>query len=214
MNRRRVAALVVLVAVSCGAIAIGVGVSRRRVADTAEVSAHDRANAPRSHSKPGAVYSASGASSGQEDAKPEGNTKLEGERFAVPAAGTTELPVSEIPDADAEKRRQWFWLQLRSFAVEADLTEAQWQTLLGDLSDLALSGIAAHSTAAEENSSMEDANRLTDELALEFEERCASWMTAKQRRVFWFRFHPSAMLTVARQLRTFDPLVRVSAARP
>jgi hypothetical protein len=152
------------------------------------------------------VNSASGTSGGQEDAKPEG------ERFAVPTAATG-LPVYEIPVASAEKNRQWFWLQLRSFAVEADLTEAQWQTLLGDFSDLAFSGIAAHSTASEENSSMEDANRLTDELGLVLDERCASWMTAKQLRIFRFRFDPAAMLTVARQLKTFDPLVRASAAR-
>lgn len=108
------------------------------------------------------------------------------ERFALPPARSTELPVSKIANAKYEEGREFFWNYLRTFADKAELTESEWQRFLGDISDVATSGITAWSKAEEElaratpkqqRASLEDADHLTSELAAELEERCASWMT-------------------------------------
>jgi hypothetical protein len=132
------------------------------------------------------------------------------EKFAVPAA-PTELPVSKIANAQWEESRRLFWDELRAYAAEADLTESEWQRFLGDISDVAASEITAHETAAEEHASgaVADAFRLTNELALELDERCASWMTEKQLKVYRFRLSAVVLISQSRRLKTLGSISSV-----
>lgn len=133
-------------------------------------------------------------------------------RFPLPTT-STELPTSEISDAKAEEMRQWYWQRLRTFAVEADLTESEWQRLLGDISDLASPEIEAHTTALEEHASTEEASRFTGELAKELDERCASWMTTRQLQIYDYRGDSDILLSMTRRLRILESLGKVSTAR-
>lgn len=94
---------------------------------------------------------------------------------------------------------------MRSFAAAADLTESEWQRFLADISDVASSEITAQSTAMEElsgstpkeaHASLEDASRLSGELAAELDERFASWMTEKQLKAYRFRLNTLALISM------------------
>lgn len=147
-------------------------------------------------------------SSAQQQPKLTDERPLE-DRFPIPAE-TKELPTSKIADAQWEERRQFYWNYLRTFAAKADLTDSEWKRFLGDISDVSSSEITAHDTAMEElagstpkevHASLEDASRLSDELAAELDERCATWMTEKQLKSYRFRLDGGAVLSLTRHLR-------------
>lgn len=176
----------------------------------------ERAASTRAVSEPserGPEIDADDESSTQEEQQaptPQDKRSLE-ERFAVPTE-LTKLPISKITDAKSEESRQFFWSYLRTFAAKADLTEAEWLRFLGDISDVSSSDIAAQDTAMEEiagstpkevHASLEEANRLSSELALELDERCASWMTEKQLRSYRQRINATGVLMMMNNLKTF-----------
>lgn len=206
MSRRAVAWIVGL---SC--IAIAAAVSLRVFED------RPAANARRVESRrenPSTIAPVSGqpaidvAVSSDEAPKAIDQRPLE-ERFALPTQ-SAQLPVSKIANAKYEESRQFFWNYLRAFADKAELTEGEWQRFLGDISDVATSEITAQSTAEEElagstpkqqRASLDDAARLTRELAVELEERCASWMTEKQMAAFRLRLNAMAVISMTQQLK-------------
>lgn len=206
MSRRRSAAWIV---VALGAVALAVLIGQRHVAPRSEIT-QEAATRPVSKPSPERENDIA-VPSGVRTAEDPPRLPVE-KRLAIPAT-SKQLPTSEIADAKAEELRQSYWQRLRAFAVEADLTEREWEKLLGDISDLAESEIDAHLTASEEHASSEDAFRLTDDLARELDERCASWMTERQLKIYDFRLDSTVLLSMTRQLRTLGSLWKVPAAR-
>lgn len=94
------------------------------------------------------------------------------------------------------------------FASEAELTDAQWNQFVSDLSELATSESAAwaNGVKARGSDSFDGIIELNDELGHELEARCAVHMTQKQLRVFRFRFHASALVAQVQRLH-FLPII-------
>lgn len=208
---------VVLWVVALGCVALAVGIWRHRVAEAPRPVEAPHGESEASPRSVGEREQGSGideaiddaVSSAQQQPKLVDERSLE-ERFPVPAE-PTQLPVSKIAIATYEESRQFFWNYVRSFAAAADLTESEWQRFLADISDVSSSEITAHSTAMEElpgstpkeaHASLEDASRLSDELAAELDERFASWMTEKQLKAYRFRLNTLALISMTRRLRT------------
>lgn len=193
-----------IVALGCVA-ALAASIWRDRVDEAprpTNAPQHASARAVSESSEPGFGIDVAESSAQEEQRAPKLQDKrpLE-ERFAVPTE-LTKLPVSKIADANSEESRQFFWSYLRTFAAKADLTEAEWLRFLGDISDVAASEIAADEVAGEEHA-WTDSSQLSNELALELDERCASWMTEKQLKVYQFRINALGVIAQTRNLKTF-----------
>ena len=132
---------------------------------------------------------------------------LRTDRF--PEIAKRERPTLEPTEKNDPKRREFqeaLWRDLRAFANEAKLTDAQWDQFVGDLSDLASTESAAIASAVAPGGDVAGAFELNDELGHELEARCAEHMTEKQLRVFRFRFHADGLVAQVRRLH-FVPVV-------
>lgn len=118
-----------------------------------------------------------------------------------PELSTPERLTLEPTDPDPKRRaaQESLWQYLRTFAKEAELTDAQWDRFVRDLSELATSESAAWDDSTKVGG-FEDMSNLNDELGRELEERIAAYMTDKQLRVFRFRLNAGAAVTQVRQL--------------
>jgi len=195
-----------LALVALGCVGLAIGIWWYRFADVPGVAAEsERPTVTRKLPAKGASGPAADAEVSARSAHIELPPKSPGESFAEPAA-PTELPVRRLADARMERSRQQLWIELRSFAAEAELTTSQWERFLGDLSDLAVSETTAYTNALEEHESVEEAARLNDELGRELEQRCTLWMTDEQLAVFRFRLHSGLLISTIRRLKMFESL--------
>lgn len=109
---------------------------------------------------------------------------------------------------DPERRtaQESFLRYLRVFATEAELTDAQWDRFVRDLTELGAIEAQAWFESARDGD-IGDAYRLNDELAHELEERIAAYLTERQLRVFRFRISAQGAITQVRQLHFVPRLV-------
>jgi hypothetical protein len=126
-----------------------------------------------------------------------------------PALAKQERPTLEPTEADPNRRKaqERLWQDLRTFASDVELTDAQWDQFARDLSDLAEIEATAYGRAIKTGST-DGVIDLSDELGHELEARCAAYMTPKQVSVLRFRFSHGVLVTRVRQLHFVSIMAR------
>lgn len=202
MTNRRYAALILI---ALGVVALAVTIGRRAVVDGPRGERMATPISNRGTAGAGSREIIASPSSAHVSARELPRLPAE-TKFAIPTESSPkELPTIQLDMEKAEESRQAFWKRLRAFAVEADLSESQWERLLGDLSDVASSrlealkpglrvGFEPKVSVDDVLAAYSDAASLDDGLAHDLDERIASWMTERQLDLYQLRLHGSDYL--------------------
>jgi hypothetical protein len=89
---------------------------------------------------------------------------------------------------DQRQAQAALWDKLREYARDVELTDAQWDQFVRDLTDLAEEDFASRDSALVAKSSPADVAKKSMALEEELFVRCAAFMTDKQLRALKFRF--------------------------
>ena len=121
-----------------------------------------------------------------------------------------ERPTLEPIEVDPKRRKaqEALWQELRGFASEAELTDAQWDRFERDLSELAEIEATAWAKALKAEN-FEGVIELSQELGHELEVRAAAYMTKKQQSILRFRLNAGGVVTRVRQLHFVPFMTRL-----
>jgi hypothetical protein len=126
---------------------------------------------------------------------------------------TLEPTEEHLPEI--RKAQEVLWQQLRTFASDVKLSDAQWEQFERDLSELGAMDAVAFYGQALRTRDFEGVVELSEELELELEQRAATYMTKKQLDTLRFRF--GDLVTRVRQLhyvpRTLEDLEALTGGR-
>lgn len=110
--------------------------------------------------------------------------------------------VSGSPER-ARLRRE-VWDALTRFAIDAELSEHQWNALLGDLADLAAVEREIGASPDQRSISVHDDLEVWESLGAELMSRASQYLTDAQVSKFRFRFHAPLLISQVRGLDLLD----------
>lgn len=195
MTRRSMLALALSFALGLGALGL-MGWLLGRAADRADVVA-----------APGADQVTPTRAASSDQAPTRGTSSATAAQPALEAAMQRHRPRLEPAPEDSPQRRklqQELWRELHRFAAEAELTDAQLEQFVSDVSELAVTEAVALFASLETDGNIRAIWDLN--LGSELRARCAAWMTDEQLRVFYFRFDDgNSLVSQVRRLYYYEP---------